>query len=271
MHAPQISIVTTCLNDAGHLGETMESIHGQGYPNLEHIVIDGGSADGSVDIIKTYSDHLAYWCSEPDSGHADGLWKGLRKATGEIVTWVCSNDLLLPGSLEAVATCFRNDPGLPWAVGHGLVIDEDSNVLARIWGLPFTFWSIMFWLPWGACQPAVFMRRQAVVEAGGIDKTLNVSVDTDLFLRLAKIGRPARINHFLAALRFHKDSQTSRLAREITETDNEIRKRQGMPPLPPFLRKLIYRFYDLRFRGYQWLNELCRRNKEYPIATPVTA
>lgn len=270
MGMPKISIITPCLNDARHVGQTLRSIHAQDYVELEHIVIDGGSTDGSVDIIQSYDSRLAYWCSQPDAGHADALNKGLRRATGEIVTWICSNDLLLPGSLRAVGEFFARHPRVRWAVGHGLVVDEESRVKARIWAVPFSFWSIMLWLPWGACQPAVFMRRSALEAVGGVDPHRHVSVDTDLFLKLARLARPARMNRFIGALRYHDDSQTNRHAELIRQSDEEIRRQQGLPDLPRMVRRLAFRLYDARFRGYQWFNESFRREAPYSIGRLLT-
>ena len=268
---PKISIITPCLNDAAHLCETLRSIHDQQYTNLEHIVVDGGSTDGSVDLIRCHSDKLAWWCSEPDDGHADALWKGLSRATGDIVTWVCSNDLLLPGALQRVSDFFQANPDSMWAVGHGLVLDEQSKVIERVWAVPFTFRSILYWELWGTCQPATFIRRSALEKVGGIDRSLNLCVDTDLFIRLARIETPAVINHFLGALRIHPDSQTLMNASRVRETNDRIRLQQGSPGWPAAVRALLYKFYYYRYRGIQIVNETLRREKHYQIGAPVGA
>ncbi len=265
----KISVVTPCLNDARRLDLTMRSIHDQGYENLEHIVIDGGSTDGSIEILQRYANRLAYWCSEPDGGHGDALWKGLQRATGDILIWVCSNDLLLPGSLASVGTYFAEHPDTNWLVGHGLVIDEESRVSSRIWAVPFTVRSILFWELWGTCQPAVFIRRSAFEQVGGIDRSLNVAVDTDLFIRLAKLSTPVRIDSFLGALRFHGDSQSNQQAREVRETDERIRRREGRPSWSPTILRIIHRLYGWRFSGIQRLNEALRSDKPYPIGAPA--
>lgn len=265
----RISVVTPCLNDAQRLEQTLRSIHDQGFENLEHIVIDGGSTDGSAEIIRRYADRLAYWCSEPDEGHGHALWKGLRRATGDVLTWVCSNDLLLPGSLAAVARFFHEHPEARWAAGNGLVIDEDTRVFERVWAVPFTFRSILFWELWGTCQPAVFMRREAFEQAGGVDRSFDVAVDTDLFIRLAKTAKPVRIDHFLGALRVHQDSQSARLAGKLREANARIRRREGLPPWPAALLRVIHKLYEMRFRGIQRVNELLRHEKHYAIGAPL--
>lgn len=269
MTSLRISIVTPCLNDARYLEDCLRSIHDQRFTGLEHIVIDGGSTDGSVDIIRRFADELAYWISEPDAGHADALYKGLARATGDVVTWVCSNDLLLPGALEQVAAFFAAHPDCEWAVGNGLLIDEASRVTERVWAVPFTVRSIQLWQMWGTCQPATFMRRRALERVGGIDRTLHVCVDTDLFLRLAKLEVPRRIPHFLAALRIHSDSQTQAQKARVRETDERIKMQSGRPVWPALLMKLAYRFYHCRYRGVQVLNETLRRHKAYTLGAPV--
>lgn len=267
----RISIITTCLNDVRYVGQALRSIHSQNYPHVEHIVIDGGSTDGSVDVIRSYEAKLAYWRSAPDEGHADALWTGFQRASGDVVTWVCSNDMLLPGALSAVAAYFETHPAVRWAVGHGVTIDEQGDVLARIWAVPFSRRSLMFWQTWGTCQPAVFMRRAAMEAVGGIDRTCNVSVDTDLFMRLASQGGPGRIPHFLAALRIHASSQTLRLAREVQAADEAIRRRAGLPNWPRALRRALYWAYHARFRAYQEVMELFHRGEPFPRGSRIVA
>ena len=110
MKPPKISIVTCSFNQAHFLEEAITSVLGQDYPNLEYIIIDGGSTDGSVDIIRKYSDQLYYWVSEPDRGQTHGLIKGFARATGEIQGWLCSDDLLEVGSLREVGQFFIEHP-----------------------------------------------------------------------------------------------------------------------------------------------------------------
>ncbi|MCH2174005.1 glycosyltransferase [Myxococcota bacterium] len=268
-NSPQISIVTPCLNDAVWLGEAMASIHNQAFNDFEHIVIDGGSTDGSVELIRSHEEKLAYWCSEPDGGHADAIVKGVERARGEVVTWICSNDMLLPGSLRVVSEFFTRHPDCAWAVGDGLLIDDASRVLKRIWGMPFSTTSLMYWLNWGACQPSVFVRRSALQAVGGIDRARNLSVDTDLFLRLAKQSRPQKIDHFLGALRLHADSQSTLDAAGVKAADQEIRAQHGMPRLPWVARRGIFLAYKFRYHAFQLSRELVRRRGQYPVGTFV--
>jgi len=223
---PKISIVTPCYNHARWIDETMCSIHSQGYPNLEHIVVDGGSTDGSVEIIRRYEERLAWWCSEKDSGHGEALAKGLERITGDIVTWVCSDDLLLPGSLYAVAGYFKNHPEEEWVTGDGLKIDADSIVRRRIYGIRLTHAGLVKWSFKGTVQPAIFIRTRAFNEVGGIGEAMNLSPDYDLVLRLARRRPSGYVRAFLGALRIHEASQTISKNAELRKRDASLKKRE---------------------------------------------
>ncbi|TNF47756.1 glycosyltransferase, partial [bacterium] len=129
---PGISIITPSFNQAPYLERTILSIHNQRYPNLEHIIIDGGSQDGSVDIIKRYEAVLDYWQSAPDKGHCDAINIGASRATGQYMTWVNSDDLLLPGALHRVASVIRESPATDIVYGNQVEIDQDDRVTKRV-------------------------------------------------------------------------------------------------------------------------------------------
>src|SRR5687767_14887936 len=126
---PKISIVTPSYNDAAFLEQTILSLLNQGYPNLEYIVIDGGSTDRSVEIIKKYADRLAYWVSERDRGMYDVINKGFQHATGEIIGWINSDDMHHPGSLFSLAQIFSDFPEIPWLQGFPNSVDDQGRTV----------------------------------------------------------------------------------------------------------------------------------------------
>jgi GT2 family glycosyltransferase len=212
---PRISIVTPSCNQGRFLERTILSILNQNYPNLEYIIMDGGSTDESVDIIRKYEEHLAYWVSEKDKGQADAIYRGFERSTGEVLAYLNSDDLLLPGALERVGRYFGAHPEEDWVVGGAVVIDpEDGPVLNRI-GIPTcnlgvhaSFHQLLF----HGChfnQPASFWRRDAFFATGGFDRSLQFCFDLDLYLRLAQHHPSGRIKAFLACFRVHPASKTS--------------------------------------------------------------
>jgi len=226
---PRISIVTPSYNQARFLESTLKSILDQNYKNLEYIVMDGGSTDGSVEILKKYSDRLTYWESAPDKGQADAIYRGFKRATGEILCWVNSDDLLLPGSLEIVGDWFSKNPKEEWVVGGSILIDSNgSPILSRRrrliecdLGLKVTFKRLLFHNCGGFRQPGTFWKRNAFFACGGFDTGLRFCFDYDLYFKLAKRKSSGRISSFLAAFRFHPDSKTSTL-NDVCTSENKI-------------------------------------------------
>ncbi len=129
MTVPKISIVTVNFNQIRFIEQTIQSVLCQNYPNLEYIVIDGGSTDGSVDIIRKYASELAYWVSEPDDGQYHAINKGFRRASGEVLGWINSDDFLLPNSLWTLGSMFQSLPDVQWLTSRMLVICSEYGVL----------------------------------------------------------------------------------------------------------------------------------------------
>src|SRR6185503_2948881 len=162
------TIVTTSYNQADFLEETIRTVLLQNYPNLEYIVMDGGSKDGSVEIIRKYEKHLSYWTSEKDDGASDAIARGFQRATGSIMAYLNSDDPYLPGALNAVVKVFQQRPQCDFVFGNTYWTDPRGNVLAERRQTPF--WPASY-LYGGADmqQPSTFWKRELYVKAGGMD------------------------------------------------------------------------------------------------------
>ena len=205
---PGISIITPSFNQAAFLERTILSVLEQGYPNLEYIIIDGGSTDGSIDIIKKYQERLAYWISEPDRGQAHAINKGLRMATGEWVAWQNSDDVFYPGVFESLAREAAKAPYVDLIIGNMNLIDKEDQVLRDIKYVRPTYRSL---LAEGMVltNQAAFWRRRVHGEIGYFDETLHCGFDYEWFLRLLAGRSAVHVNATWGGLRRHEDTKTS--------------------------------------------------------------
>lgn len=208
--APPITIVTPSFNQARFLEATIRSVLLQGYPALEYIVIDGGSSDGSVDVIRRYEPWLAYWCSARDRGQSEALNKGLARATGSIAGWVNSDDRLLPGALGGVARAAAARPdAVAWAARCRSVTPEGKLVQLQVpRGL-----SRDALADWGRAgqisQPACFFSREAAAAGGFLDESLHFAMDVDFWLKLAARGPVVASEEVWAEETLHEEAKTS--------------------------------------------------------------
>jgi glycosyltransferase involved in cell wall biosynthesis len=209
---PKISIVTPSHNQGQYIEETIRSVLLQGYPNLEYMVIDGGSEDQSVRIIKKYEPWLAYWTSEADEGQAHAISKGFQRATGQILAWINSDDFYEPGTLKRVATFFVGRKDLVFANGDVNLVGEDSQFRRRIYAMrPSAFFAANSGQH-GWPQQGCFWLRSIYEQVGGIDPSLHFCMDKDLFIRLVKAGRGQRIpGPPLANFRLHSQAKSTLL------------------------------------------------------------
>src|SRR5262249_19876945 len=244
----RITVVTPSFNQGRFLEETIRSILLQRYPNLEYIVIDGGSTDESVEIIKKYSPWLSYWVSEKDRGQSHAINKGMSHATGDIVAWLNSDDLYLPLALSRVATAWNKNTH--WLVGTIKVGESIGSPEVKTLRLSSsqTFLEIAaFWLVRernlrSYSQPEVFMSRQAWQAVGGVCEKLFHAMDNHLWAKLSAAGYvPVYLPEEIAFFRFHK-AQKSRLSNEYVSrlTDERIwglydalRLARSVTPSPP--------------------------------------
>ena len=226
---PRITIVTPSFNQAAFLEQTIDSVLSQGYPNLEYIIMDGGSTDGSIDVIRRHEKHLAYWVSEKDRGPADALSKGFSRATGEILAYLNSDDIYAPGCLKAIAEVL-SDSAVDVAYGNMYWVDGDGSVIGEQRQTPFL---PMAYLYGGATlqQPATFWKRELYLQCGEIDVSYQFAYDTDLFVRFALRGaRFKHVNRFVASFRIHSQSKSSN---EFDLCSRELQRlRQAYLPFP---------------------------------------
>lgn len=205
MNFPRISIITPSLNQGKYLEHTILSILNQDYPNLEYIVIDGGSTDNSLEIILKYEDKLDYWASEPDRGQADAINKGLLKATGEIINWINSDDLLEKKALAMVSKYFEKNPNLGFLHGKTIVFSRGKEKV--IAGNPDTkpnkYLSGMSFP-----QPSAFFHRRVLDKIGLLDESLHYGMDYDFYVRIALNFPVLQVPDVLSRYRLHNESKT---------------------------------------------------------------
>lgn len=209
MHSqPRVSIITPSYNQARYLEETIGSVLDQKYPNIEYWVIDGGSTDGSVEIIKQYAPKLAGWVSEKDLGQADGINKGFARATGEIVAWLNSDDLYYPGAITDVVEAFDRHPEASFVFSDVASIDADGKVFNIMHYGDWKLRDLMTFKIIG--QPGVFMRREVLEKAGYLDLSYNYLLDVQLWMKLASLAEPYYIPGAVwAAARSHAEAKNT--------------------------------------------------------------
>jgi glycosyltransferase involved in cell wall biosynthesis len=205
---PKISIVTISYNQGQFLEKAICSVLDQGYPNLEYIIIDGGSTDQSVEIIRRYERHLTYWVSERDRGQSHALNKGFGRCTGDLMGWLNSDDYFLPGALEAFAEAFRKSPEAGAWVGDAQHVDAKGNVLKIQQPGLLDHQSLADWEVNGFQQPACLFSKTAWEAAGPIDEKLDIAMDFDLWLKISSTRAFARIPLTLAAATIHPLAKT---------------------------------------------------------------
>ena len=205
---PLVTIVTPSYQHARFLAETMDSVLNQTYPNIEYIVIDGGSTDGSVDIIKERADRLAYWESEPDKGQTSAINKGFARANGEILAWLNSDDTLEPDAVAEVVAFLRDHPDVGLVYGDANFTDEHGQVIGKFPAAQTDFTRLSrgyVHIP----QQSAFWRADLYRQVGPLDESLYFAMDYDLWRKLAAVSEvrylPGKV---WANFRLHGDSKT---------------------------------------------------------------
>jgi glycosyltransferase involved in cell wall biosynthesis len=184
---PKITIVTPSFNQGQYLEKTILSVLNQNYPNLEYMIIDGGSTDNSVGIIRRYEKFLKYWVSEPDSGQSQAINKGFQHATGDIFGWLNSDDYLMPGALGVISHMFLSNPDAGAYVGAGEFVNHKGKTLERRVPSEISLEILYNWLnDFQIMQPSCFFTRTAWNKVGGLDEAIHFAMDVDLWLKIAR-------------------------------------------------------------------------------------
>ncbi len=237
MDTPLISIVTPSYNQAAFVEQTLRSVLEQDYPAIEYLVVDGASGDGSVEIIQRYADRLAWWVSEKDRGQADAINKGFSRAQGEIVAWLNSDDLYLPGALRAVAEVFAANPQVGLVYGDVQSVDGAGQPFNVMTFAPYTLDDLMRFRI--ISQPGVFLRRAVLAKTGLLDTSYHYLLDHHLWLRVAQVSGMHYLRQQVAAARFHPQAKNVALGADFgREAFRVLEWMQTQPGLQERYRRL---------------------------------
>lgn len=274
MSLPGISVVTPTLNQGGFIRQTVESVLAQEYPSLEYRVLDGGSSDGTQEILASYGARLD-WTSAPDRGQTDAINRGWAQASGEILAWLNSDDFYLPGALRRVGQYFHDHPEVDWLYGDCQLVDAKGQESGRYPARPFDYLELLRETHNFIPQPATFIRRRVYEVLGPLDERLHYVMDFEYWLRAGEEHRVSYLADPLAALRLHDTAksvaQLPGFARELAAVYRRHFERADLPAEIRAVKRLalsnIYlRAADCAFwgdslaeaRGYAWHSFLLR-------------
>lgn len=209
---PKISIITPTYNQGQYIEQTILSVLNQNYPNLEYIIIDGGSTDNTIDIIKKYETKITYWVSEPDKGQSDAINKGMQKATGEVINWLNSDDFYEPNALNKIANCFIENPNALVVCAKSRLFTDDNKTVGFTNGTDIYSGNIEKTIGWARIdQPETFFKRSIFEKIGSIDDELKYLMDRDLWIKcLIHFGLEniVKTDTIIVNFRLHNTSKT---------------------------------------------------------------
>ncbi len=247
---PKISIVTPSYNQADFLERTILSVLNQNYPNLEYIIIDGGSEDGSVDIIKKYEKYISFWVSEPDNGQANALNKGFSIATGELVGWQNSDDIFLPYSFINVANAYKQNKRFDLFFGNILFLNEKDEIINDLRFVPFNYHSLLYEGTVLSNQ-AAFWKRELFEKYGFFNEKYQFCMDYEFWTRIGIDCKFYFIREYLGGFRLHRTSKSNTIAQSGLQEHYSILEDRGIKHSSSQFRLL--RFYYLFRRTLYYL------------------
>lgn len=252
---PAVTIVTPSFNQAEFIRATIESVLAQDYPHVEYIVMDGGSTDRTSAVVSEYASRLT-WISEKDRGQAHAINKGFTRAKGEIVAWLNSDDVLLPGAVTKAVNAFASAPKQVGGIyGEGYLMDREGGISRRFPATePFNLWKLVYLSDY-ILQQSAFFRRAAVEDVGWLDESLHYALDWDLLIRLGKRFGLHYVPEYFGALREYPEAKSFAGGRQrIEEIRSMLERHTGLKRAPG------YWIYSLHSRRSGWQEAGKRRS-----------
>jgi glycosyltransferase involved in cell wall biosynthesis len=252
LEQPLVSIITPSYNQANFLEETIRSVLDQGYPNLEYIIVDGGSTDGSLEIIQKYADRLAWWVSEPDQGQTDAINKGFSQAKGEILAWLNSDDTYLPAAVAEAVGYLQAHPEIGTVYGDANLIDDEGNVIGKFPAKQTDNRRLMrgyVHVP----QQATFFRAELWRKVGPLDPTFFFAMDYDLWVRLSQHAPLKYYSRLWANFRLHGGAKSIEADDRCWPEMVRVHRREGGSriswlSIKACIRPLIYAWMPMKMR-----------------------
>jgi glycosyltransferase involved in cell wall biosynthesis len=244
---PRVTLITPSYNSGEYLAAAIESVLGQDYPNIDYLVMDGGSTDGTVDLLKTYGPRVR-WVSEKDAGQSDAIARGFEQTAGTILGWLNADDELKPGAIRAIVDTFLANPEAALIYGNADFIAGDGQNIGNCTVVePYSFHRLVFYGDY-IIQPAAFFSRQAYEDVGGLDKSLNWAMDWDLWIRLARRYDVVYLEELLASYRWLGSNKTAAGGFDRLQEIETVARRYGCKGLPAYFRLEQARLFAIEAR-----------------------
>lgn len=256
----KFSVITVSFNQGRYIRDNIESVLSQDYPEFEHIIIDGGSTDDTVNILKQYP-HLL-WTSEKDRGQSDGLNKGFRKATGDIIAWINSDDMLVPGAMKALNEFFANNPDKYVVTGNQILIDGNGNQIGVVKAKPFTADYLLNGVKTSVMQNSTFFRKEVLDTVGLLDESFHYTMDHELFVRIAKQFKSYTIPVDLAKFRLWEESKTCSSQIKFFKELIRVKRKHGARLFSKGNVWIAWQFVKEPFKRIEFLRKMVRRIKK---------